>query len=270
VSRIRELFSEAKARGESLFIPYLTMGDPNLEASIRLVETLARSGAGVIELGVPYSDPVADGPTNMKAADRALRAGTTLRGVLDASAKLRASGVKTPFVLFTYYNPVFKMGHRAFAEEASRAGIDAVLTVDLPPEEAGELISELSRKKIGTVFLASPTTPPERLKEIERASSEFLYYVSRLGVTGAKAALSASLGEEISRLRKQVKIPVAVGFGISDAEQASQVASLADAVVVGSAIVKRIEENPDPARACAVIEKFVKELVLAARRKSSC
>jgi tryptophan synthase alpha chain len=263
--RVRELFDQAKAENRSLFVAYLTAGDPTLEASQGFVEALARAGADLIELGVPYSDPVADGPTNMKAADRALRNGTSLKDVLALSAKLRAKGVKTPFVLFTYYNPIFKMGHDEFVSLAARSGIDAVLLVDLPPEEASELRAGLAREKVGTVFLASPTTPDSRLGLIDQASTEFVYYVSRLGVTGAQQALSADLAGEVARVKRAVKGPVAVGFGISTPEQAATVARVADAVVVGSAIVKKIEENTDPARARAAIEEFAGALVKATR-----
>src|SRR3954469_12305782 len=164
IGRVRRLFDEARIRKQSLFVAYVTAGDPAIAASENIIEGLSAAGADIIELGVPYSDPVADGPTNMKAADRALKHGTSLKDVLGISSRLRAKGVKTPFVLFTYYNPIFKMGHAAFAEQAGKSGIDAVLLVDLPPEEAGDLRAELVKHKVGTVFLASPTTPEPRLK----------------------------------------------------------------------------------------------------------
>jgi tryptophan synthase alpha chain len=261
--RIRRLFDEARIRKKSLFVAYVTAGDPTPEASEGVIEALARSGADVIELGVPYSDPVADGPTNMKAADRALKSGVSLRKVLEIAARLRGRGVQTPFVLFTYYNPVFKLGHEAFAELAAKSGIDAVLMVDLPPEEATELRAELTKQKIGTVFLASPTTPEARLKLVDEASSEFVYYVSRLGVTGAQSALSDSLEDEVARVKRVIKTPLAVGFGISTPEHAAGVARFADGVVVGSALVKKIEENPDPAKARAEVEKLSRALAEA-------
>lgn len=243
-NRVRAAFAD----GRPAFIAYLTAGDPDAEASARYVKALARAGADVIELGVPYSDPVADGPTNLKAADRALKGGGSLKSVLALSKRLRADGVATPFVLFTYYNPIFRLADdAAFARQARESGIDAVLIVDLPPEEAGRLRAALEKEGVGTVFLASPTTTPERLARIDEYSTEFVYYVSRLGVTGARTELSESLAEELAALRKHVKQPIAVGFGISTPEQAAKVAGLAEGVIVGSALVRLIEEAPNGA-----------------------
>jgi tryptophan synthase alpha chain len=263
---IRALFDQARSSRKALFVAYVTAGDPDLESSAGVIEELARSGVDVIELGVPYSDPVADGPTNMKAADRALKSGVSLRKVLELAAGLRKRGIQTPFVLFTYYNPVFKFGQEEFARLAAGAGIDAVLTVDLPPEEADGFRAALKAAHLGTVFLASPTTGPDRLRKIDEASTEFVYYVSRLGVTGAQSALSSSLGDELERVRKSVKAPLAVGFGISTPEHARSVAALAEGVVVGSALVQLIEANPNPKEARAKIGKLAKSLALEVRR----
>lgn len=239
-----ELIQKLKAQGHAAFIPYVMAGDATLEDTQRYVTALISAGADIIELGVPFSDPMADGPTNQLAAERALKNGTSLKDILGFVETMRLNGNTIPIVLFTYYNPVFKMGIKEFAEQAERAGVDGILSVDLPPEEAGDYCRILGEKKIETVFLASPTTTDERLRLIDQKSTGFVYYVSRTGVTGAQAELSKSLGSEIERVKRFVKNPLAVGFGISTPEQAATVGKLADGVVVGSALVKLIEKNP--------------------------
>jgi tryptophan synthase alpha chain len=231
--------------GRKAFIPYITAGDPSLEATERFAKALIAAGADALELGVPFSDPVADGPTNQKAAERALRAGTSLAAVLELVARLRRQGVTTPIVLFTYFNPIFKLGEAEFARRAQAAGVSGTLVVDLPPEEAAEFSGLARRHGLDSVFLASPTTTPDRFDRIAGASSGFIYYVSRTGVTGVRTDVSSTLGEELARFRGRTELPIAVGFGISTPEQARQVASLADGIVVGSAFVKIIEESPD-------------------------
>ncbi len=242
------------------FVAYLTAGDPSLAMTARYVRALARAGADIIELGVPHSDPVADGETNQRAAERGLKSGTTLIGILDMARKLRAEGEKVPLVLFSYFNPILRLGLVEFARLARASGITAVLAVDLPPEESKEYREALLASGVGTVFLASPTTRVDRLALIGEASTEFVYYVSRAGVTGTRDSLSATLAEEVARVKAIVKKPVCVGFGISTPEQVREVASIADGVVVGSALVKVIEENPDEA------EKKLGELVRTLRR----
>lgn len=243
--RIRELLENYRNQGKKAFIPYITAGDPNLDATIQFVQTLTRAGADIIELGIPYSDPIADGPTNLKAAERALKNRVTLQDCVKTVGKIRAAGCKTPIVVFTYYNPILRMGYEAFASLAQENAVDAVLLVDLPLEESAVLRNALHSKGVGTIFLASPTTPPERMKLVEECSSEFIYYVSRVGVTGAKASLSETLVAEVAELRRQVSLPIAVGFGISTPEHSKAVAKIADAVVVGSALVRVIEDHPD-------------------------
>ncbi|MGE0435212.1 MAG: tryptophan synthase subunit alpha [Planctomycetota bacterium] len=237
--------------GRAAFIPYITAGDPSLAQTAVYLRQLAAAGADLIELGVPFSDPIADGVVNQQAAERALAAGTTLGGILDMVAALRADGFATPCIVFTYLNPLLRMGVDAFAERAAAAGVQGALVVDLPPEEADEFVPALHARGLDTVFLASPTTPPERLARVAAASSGFVYYVSRLGVTGERQALSDSLADEVSRVRAAVApLPVAVGFGISTPEQAAAVAAHADGVVVGSALVKFLADAArDPAGA---------------------
>lgn len=260
---ITRAFADLKARGKRAFIPYLTAGDPSLEATGAFVRALARAGASVVELGVPFSDPLADGAVNQRAAGRALRAGTTLPGVIGLVEKLRGDGVEIPLVLFTYFNPLYMMGIDKFAARARAAGVDGVLCVDLPPEEAGEYRPALEREGLSTIFLAAPTTRPERLELLDEASSGFVYYVSRTGVTGAQPQLSETLGAELAEVRKRVRKPLAVGFGISEPAQAREVARQADAVVVGSAIVRLIEEAAEPAEAERRIEAFARAIVEA-------
>lgn len=262
--RIRELLESRSQRGEKSFVAYLTAGDPTLAATEAFVRALARGGADIVELGVPHSDPVADGPTNLKAAERGLASGTTLSGILDAVARLRAAGEKVPIVIFSYLNPILRLGLDAFAERAARSGVDAVLVVDLPAEESEEHCARLHAKGVGTIFLASPTTRPERLARIDAASSEFVYYVSRTGVTGTRESLSSTLGSEVAATRSRVKAPLCVGFGISTPEQSATVAALADGVIVGSAFVKIIEARGE--HAAQELERCARTLSDAAKR----
>lgn len=262
-SQLGKILLDLKTKGQTAFIPYITAGDPNLEATMLFVETLAVAGANVIELGVPFSDPMADGPTNQRAAERALKSGTSLKKILECVLRIRQKGIRTPIVLFTYYNPVFAFGIDAFAHQASVAGVSGVLCLDLPPEEATEYRAVLGKVGIETVFLAAPTTDDARLSIIDKASTGFVYYVSRTGVTGARQDLPVELEEDMKRLKKHVRNPVAVGFGISSPVQAAAVARVADAVVVGSAIVKIIEDNPEPQTAADKIRKFATTLVNA-------
>lgn len=240
VPTLRETLT--KKRDRAAFIPYLTAGDPSLAATEEVLDALAAAGANVIELGIPFSDPSADGPVNQRAAERALKSGTTLTKVLDLVAKRRAKGDGMPYLIFTYYNPVFRMGLEKFASAAKKAGVQGALIVDLPPEEAQDYRRAMQKADLETVFLAAPTTTDARLKTIGEASSGFVYYVSRLGVTGESVALADGLGKEIARVRKLTQCPVAVGFGISTPKQAKDASFVADGVIVGSALVRAAEE----------------------------
>lgn len=263
---LRAAIAGARDAGRAAFIPYLTAGDPRLAELGRFAGALRAGGADILELGVPFSDPVADGPVNQRAAERALAAGTTLAGVLHAVRRLREAGERLPVALFTYFNPVLRMGPAQFARRAADAGVDGVLVVDLPPEEAGEHRAACAASGLGTIFLASPTTAPERLRRAAEASTGFLYYVSRLGVTGERAALPESLRAELKAARAASPAPLAVGFGLSTPEQAAALAAHADAVVVGSALVRVVAEQP-PEEAARRLTELARAFVGALARK---
>jgi tryptophan synthase alpha chain len=260
--KISEVFLKATTSNKKLFIPYIVAGDPNIKVTGDFIIALAKAGASIIELGVPFSDPVADGPTIQRASERALAKSTTLQEILDLVRHLRKSGALTvPIVIFSYFNPIYKMGFEVFCKNAEKSGIDGVLLVDLPPEEASGFIKQLHDHNLEIIFLASPTTTATRLQLIDQASTGFVYYVSRLGVTGVQKDISKSLAGEIANLRKFVKKPLAIGFGISTPEQAKTISTYADAVVVGSALVEIIEKNPDSEKAIAALTKFTKDIV---------
>ena len=238
MSAIDAVFARCRKERRAAFIPYLTAGDPDLQTTGKLLEALTVGGADLIELGVPFSDPIADGPVNQAAATRALAAGTTLSGILELVARHRER-LGVPVVLFTYFNPILARGVELFAEQAAASGVDGVLCVDLPPEEAaGELLPALRGAGVDAVFLLAPTSTRAREKAVAAVSSGFVYYVSRTGVTGAREELPPELAREAKQLRRRLKLPLAVGFGISTPEQVAAVARVADGVVVGSALVR--------------------------------
>ncbi len=264
-TRISRRFAELSARGEMGIVAFLTAGDPTLEATLTFVLALAEAGADVIELGVPFSDPVADGPTIQRASERALRSGTTLAGVLELVRRIRSkSGV--PLVLFSYFNPLLQMGLEKFAAAAAAAGVDGVLATDLTPEESGAYRQVLSAAGLDTIFLAAPTSTGERLAKIAACSSGFLYLISRTGVTGAKDALPEDLPDLVRRVRAVTSLPLAVGFGVSLPGHVSILGGLADAAVVGSALVSEIEKAPTPEAAAAALASRVRSLKEAGRR----
>lgn len=261
MTAIDDVFVRCREEGRAAFIPFLVAGDPDLDTTGELLHALVRGGADLIELGVPFSDPIADGPTIQAAAVRALGAGTRLSAILELVARERRE-LGVPIVLFTYFNPLYRRGVETFAEQAAASGVDGVLCVDLPPEEAEEeLIPALRARDIDTVFLLAPTSTKERIKSVGASSTGFLYYVSRTGVTGARDALSPTLLKEAKKLRKKVKLPLAVGFGISTPEQVEAVAGVADGVVVGSALVRMVEEHRDSPDLAQRIEERVRELM---------
>jgi tryptophan synthase alpha chain len=241
-TRISKRFGELRASGELGIVAFITAGDPSLDATHRFVLALAEAGADVIELGVPFSDPLADGPTIQRASERALKSGVTLAGILDLVRRVREVS-QVPLVLFSYYNPVFQMGLEKFAAAASSAGVDGVLITDLTPEESEEYRRILAKQHLDTIFLAAPTSTDERLVKIAACSSGFLYVVSRTGVTGAKDALPDDLPSLVRRVRAVTQLPIAVGFGISLPGHVSVLGGLADAAVVGSALVSEIERT---------------------------
>jgi tryptophan synthase alpha chain len=242
-TRIRRRFEELGRRGEMGLVAFITAGDPSLEATESFVLALDEAGADVIELGVPFSDPVADGPAIQRSSERALRAGTTLSRVLDLVSSIRRKS-DVALVLFSYYNPVLQMGLERLASGAADAGVDGVLITDLTPEEAGDYRGIMHAHSLDTIFLAAPTSTDERLARIAEVSSGFLYVISRTGVTGARESLPDDLPAVIRRVRRATRLPIAVGFGISLPGQVSILGGLADAAVVGSALVQEIEKNP--------------------------
>ncbi len=242
MTRISETFAALRSRGEVALIPYITAGDPDLATTFHLVHELVRQGADLIELGVPFSDPMADGPTHQRAAERALRSGTSIARVLDLAQNLRRT-LTAPLILFTYYNPVFRYGGERFARDARQAGVDGVLCVDLPPEEADELKRETDRQDLDLIFLLAPTSSLSRVRIVLTRARGFVYYVAVTGVTGARTTLPPDLSEMVRRIRAISPVPVGVGFGISSPGQAAEVASVADAVIVGSALSQIIETH---------------------------
>jgi tryptophan synthase alpha chain len=231
------MLNNLKANGKVAFIPFVVVGDPNLARTEEAIDILIEEGADLIELGVPFSDASADGPVIQTASERAALT-VSLSNVFEFSAKLKTKYPGFPFILFTYYNPILKMGLENFAKRAKTAGIYAVLVVDLPPEEADPYSEILEAAGLHAVFLATPTTPKSRIAEIDKRSTGFIYYVSRTGVTGVQAKLSQTLESELAAVRALTDRPIAVGFGISTGDHARQVSAIADAVVVGSAFVK--------------------------------
>ncbi len=248
-------------------VAYVTCGDPDLATTRGIVLAAIEAGADVIELGVPFSDPVADGPVIQRASERALRQGTTLAQVLTLAAEVRQHAQSTGLIIFSYLNPILRMGLEKFCKVARAAGVDGTLVTDLPVEEAGEYLRAMREYDLAPVFLAAPTSPDERLKRIASASRGFVYAVSRTGVTGTRQELANDAQELVRRLRRVTKLPVAVGFGISNAEQFAEVGEFADAVVVGSAIVQTIERNPG--REAAAVGEFVKMLSAIRSRPSA-
>ena len=243
MGRISERFVRRRAEGRPAFVAFLTAGDPSLDRTVEAAVELDGAGADVLELGVPFSDPLADGPVIQRASERALARGVTLPRVLEAVRRIRERS-DLPLLLFSYYNPLLQYGLPRLARQAKEAGVDGVLVTDLPPEEAGEWIGAARVADLDTVFLASPTSPPERLKKVAEASRGFVYAISRTGVTGERQALSEDARPLVERMRALTDVPVALGFGLSTPEQVREAAAVADGVVVGSALVRFLEEQP--------------------------
>lgn len=259
MSRLAATFTRLKEHGGAAFVPFITAGDPNLERSADLIRTLAASGADIIELGIPFSDPMADGPTIQAASERALAAGTTLAKVLQLVAAVR-NEVQVPLVLMGYYNPVFHYGIDRFARDARDAGVDGLLLVDLPPEEADEVLPCLAAVDIPLITLLAPTTPARRMQQLASRAQGYIYYVSMTGVTGTQTVAPEQIEQAVTELKAMTEIPVAVGFGINTAVDARAVAAFADAVVVGSALVRIIAEQGDSPRLVPAVAAFAAEL----------
>src|SRR3979490_2246508 len=262
-TRISKRSAQLRASGELGIVAYIVAGDPSLDASLKYVLALAEAGADVIELGVPFSDPLADGPTIQRASERALKSGATLAGVLDLVRRIRQTS-QVPLVLFSYYTPILQMGLEKFARAASEAGADGVLATDLTPEESADYRRILGAHHLDTIFLGAPTSTDERLAKIAAVSSGFLYLISRTGVTGAKDALPDDLPALLRRARAVTQLPIAVGFGISLPGHVSVLGGLADAAVVGSALVSEIESAKSVAAPSAALAARVRLLKEAA------
>jgi tryptophan synthase alpha chain len=256
---LRAVFDQSARDRKAVLVAYLTFGDPDPATSIEVLAACAEAGAGVIELGVPFSDPSADGPSIQRAMERALDAGGSLAGALDAVAALRGRGITTPIVLFGYYNPIFVMGPEVFAARAAAAGVDAVLTVDLPIDELDELAAPLNAHGVDVIPLVAPTSTPDRIAKLERLAPPFVYYISLTGVTGAKLAAPVDPAR-LAAIRSAAGAPVAVGFGIRTPADAARFAAIADGVVVGTVVVDQVASGPAagaPARVAALVRELV-------------
>jgi tryptophan synthase alpha chain len=269
--RIKRKFTELRARGEAALVPFIVAGDPDLDTTRRMMLELETRGADLIELGVPFSDPMADGPANQRALARGLGAGASIAAILSMVSELRAE-TEIPLILFGYYNPIFHYGCEKLCVDAARAGIDGLLAIDLPPEEGAELKRPARANGLDIIQLLAPTTPVERSRKVARSASGFLYFVSVTGVTGARTHLDADLSANMRELRSVTDLPIGVGFGISTPAQAAEVATIADAVVVGSAISLLIEahiKSGDVIEAVGGLVGAMKTAMRAARSSES-
>jgi tryptophan synthase alpha chain len=255
-NRLANTFAALRTRHRRALIPYIMAGDPTPQATVRLAEILIAAGADVVELGVPFSDPIADGPVNQRAGLRAMAHGMGLRPALDLVAHIRERA-SVPLVFMTYYNLIFGYGLDRFCRDATGAGLDGLIVADLPPEEGGALVAASRREDLATIFLLAPTSTEERIRAVAAASTGFVYCVSRTGVTGVRDELPEGVRELVLRIREQTPTPICVGFGISRPDQAREVAAVADGVIVGSALVKMIEDAPD---ALDRVGAFLREL----------
>ena len=242
MSRIKEAFARARAETRAAFVAYVCAGDPDFETSVAVCRALLRNGVDILELGVPFSDPLADGLTNQLAAQRALESGMTASRVFELVKRVREFS-DAPIVFYTYYNLVFANGVDAYVQAAKSAGVDGILTLDLPPEEAGEVAAACRAHGVDTVFIIAPTSPDERIARIAAATTGFIYYVSREGVTGVRDQVAGNIAEAVARIRAQTSLPMVVGFGIGTRAQVAEVAAHADGVVVGSALVNCIRDH---------------------------
>jgi tryptophan synthase alpha chain len=261
MSRIAARFEQLRGRGRTALIPFVTAGDPSPEVTVPLMHAMVRAGADLIELGVPFSDPIADGPVIQRATERALALGVSLDDVLEMVRRFRAKDSETPVILMGYLNPIEVMGYDSFAVEARQAGLDGALIVDVPPEEGNALVATLKAQGLDLVYLLAPTSTESRIARIGEVASGFVYYVSVKGVTGAGNLDTAAVAEKVKLIKSLIRLPVGVGFGINTPETAAQVAQVADAVIVGSAIVGRIEAlATTPERIPAMIAEFLTSL----------
>jgi tryptophan synthase alpha chain len=264
MNRIDICFAALKKNNRKALIPFITAGDPSREMTVPLLHALVAAGADVLELGVPFSDPMADGPTIQRASERALKLGVSLRSVLDMVAEFREQDATTPVVLMGYGNPIEAMGWAAFAQRCAEVGVDGVLTVDFPPEESHDAFEHLQRHNIAPIFLLAPTTKESRIAQVAKLARGYVYYVSLKGVTGSGSIDLSAIEEKMPQLRKHINLPIGVGFGIRDAATAKAVAALCDGVVVGSRIVQEIEDS-NAQNVLENVGRLVKELSAAIR-----
>lgn len=264
MNRIVERFDQLRQRGQKGFIVYIGAGDPNLDATRELALAFTQAGVDVLELGVPFSDPLADGPVNQLAAQRGLDSGTTPPKVLETVAAIRRDS-NLPIVLYIYYNLIHQAGLKQFVADATRAGVDGLLVLDLPPEESGNYEAVMQAAGLCVIYLIAPTTPDERIALIVKRGTGFIYYVSREGVTGMRSSVSENIGIMTSKIRQHTKLPIAVGFGISNPEQARMVAANAEAVVVGSAVVNQVAAHGKSPALVQEVSQFVKTLADAVK-----
>ncbi|MFA6970403.1 MAG: tryptophan synthase subunit alpha [Gallionella sp.] len=262
MSRIQATFDKLKQHNRRALIPFFTAGDPSPAMTVPLMHAMVAAGADVIELGVPFSDPMADGPTIQRASERSLKQGTSLRGVLAMVSEFRQQNNSTPIVLMGYGNPIEAMGWELFAQRCAEVGVDGVLTVDFPPEESHDAFEHLQRHGIDPIFLLAPTTEEARIEQVAKLARGYVYYVSLKGVTGAGNLDLSAIEQKLPQLRKHIKLPIGVGFGIRDAATASAVATLCDGVVVGSRIVQEIEDSSEQ-NVIANVSRLVNELRVA-------
>ena len=260
MNKISQIFAHLKSRREKAFIPYITAGDPSLDITKWLVVEMEQRGVQIVELGVPFSDPLADGPTIQQASQRALQSGVTLTKILSTVKEIRKQS-QLAIVLMTYYNPIYRFGVTDFVERAAEAGVDGIIVPDLPPEEAGEIKEAAQRSQLDTIFLLAPTSTPERIKLVARASTGFIYCVSVTGVTGARGRVSQEIRRLVLKVRQYTDKPLGVGFGISTPEQVKEIADFADAVIVGSAIIKVVQEYLNSPRLVPAVGEFVEGLI---------
>ncbi len=266
MSRIQSTFARARAENRAAFVAYVCAGDPDFDTSLEVCRALLANGVDILELGVPFSDPLADGLTNQLAAQRALESGMTASRVFELVRRVREFS-QAPIVFYTYYNLVFANGVDAYVRAAQAAGVDGILTLDLPPEEAGEVSAACRAHGVDTVFIIAPTTPDERIATIAQATTGFLYYVSREGVTGVRDQVAVNIPEAVARIRAHASLPMVVGFGIGTRAQVAQIAAQADGVVVGSALVNCIRDNlGDRAKIAAVVGARAADLAAGVKR----
>lgn len=256
MNRIEEKFQALKAQKKTAFIPFVTAGDPSLEDTEALVLAFEQAGADIVEIGVPFSDPLADGPTIQASSERALARGVNLKKILAMVKRIRRYS-SMPIALMTYYNPIFYYGEKAFVADAQQSGVDGLIIPDLPPEEAGTLIPLCRKAAIANVFFLSPTTTAKRQEKILKASSGFVYYVALTGVTGARRELDQAILSQIQKAQKVSAVPICVGFGVSTPAQVKAMAAVADGVIVGSAIVQKISQHAGQSNLVAQVSKFV-------------